>query len=796
SGFPGTTFAAAVGGLTPPASLTSDGGTLSLANVTTVGAQTYNDRAVQLDGIEESTGGAISITNAATLLGNTVINAAGAVNVGQVDGNFGLNVVSGALATLAGPIGQVTPLASLTVSSIDGVDIDANVTTSGNQIYTLPVLVATGANLTSKGGTVTESPAVDTAPVLTPITPTLAPITVNAGTSSAVPVSTMVGNSITDDNRVYQIAVVGQSSAAGYWQYSLDNGTTWTNFGNVSVSQALLLDSNDLVQFVPAAGNTQTASFTYRAWDPANETPGIVGDTSNNGGDTPFSTATDTASVTVDPAPTVMGAFVSSTAWAASYLSVLDAAGLGSSAASGQGFELPTGSDQLATNVSWTNINEISIAFSGPVNVTSTALTLYNSSNTAITPSGFSYNSTSNIATWEFASSLAAGKYVMNLAATSVSDSQGTELAGQWTTGTSTFAAGSGNGVAGEDFNFYFDVLPGDANNSGSVTNGDVLITKLQVGAVSTSSNYKLDVNASGNITNGDVLLEKLQVGSNINSFSSPNLPPESNSLPAVASASQSAMADTGSGVAVMAPADADAAPASAPTFAIQPALAAQPDTMTVLDPAADVGDPVAGSLQLPVGTDPTAATVPQPAALLPAVTMVIAATMPLLVADNPVVTSEALATPALIGALPTTDGADALVAPSIVVADLLSASVSLPSEAGSSSALAPATAGKAFASPVSSAVLSAVFASLADQPQTRVVLEPELLAALPATSTSSVPAALPAAFDRAHSAATSANLPQTAATAHARSLDIARDLLRSRWSSLGGKTCWPARGP
>ncbi|HEY5315869.1 MAG TPA: hypothetical protein VIK18_25290 [Pirellulales bacterium] len=239
-----------------------------------------------------------------------------------------------------------------------------------------------------------------------------------------------------------------------------------------------------------------------------------------------------TQNVTIDAAPQVVGAFVSGTAWNASYLSMLDAAGLGSTAAAGQGFELASGAGQLTTMVPWNNVNQISIAFSEPVTVSQTSLTLYNSSNTAITASAFSYNSTANIATWQFATPLAADKYVMNLTASTVTDAAGAELDGDWSTNVSTFAAGSGDGTPGGDFNFYFDVLPGDANNSGSVTNGDVLITKLQVGATSNSSNYLLDVNASGNITNGDVLLEKLQVGSNINSFVNPQLPPQS-ALPA-----------------------------------------------------------------------------------------------------------------------------------------------------------------------------------------------------------------------------------------------------------------------
>jgi hypothetical protein len=226
--------------------------------------------------------------------------------------------------------------------------------------------------------------------------------------------------------------------------------------------------------------------------------------------------------------PTVIGAYVNGSAWSASYLSMLDAAGLGSPAASGQGFQLADGAHQLTNMLPWTNVTQISIAFNEAVNLSQSSLTLYNSANAAIASSSYSYNNAAFIATWQFSTPLSANKYVMNLAAGLVTDTNGSELDGQWTTSVSTFAAGSGNGAPGSDFNFYFNVLPGDANSSGTVTNGDVLDTKLQVGAMSNSNNYLLDVNATGNITNGDVLLEKLQVGSNINTFPAPQLPPQS----------------------------------------------------------------------------------------------------------------------------------------------------------------------------------------------------------------------------------------------------------------------------
>ena len=104
-------------------------------------------------------------------------------------------------------------------------------------------------------------------------------------------------------------------------------------------------------------------------WDQTSGVNGGTADASNNGASTPFSTATANASILVDAPPTVVGALVSGTAWTPGFLSILDSAGVGSSAAADQGFELASGANQLITTLPWSNVNQISIAFSEPVNV-------------------------------------------------------------------------------------------------------------------------------------------------------------------------------------------------------------------------------------------------------------------------------------------------------------------------------------------------------------------------------------------------------------------------------------------
>jgi glucose/arabinose dehydrogenase len=64
------------------------------------------------------------------------------------------------------------------------------------------------------------------------------------------------------------IAVVGlPGSSMGTWQFSLDGGAHWMNFGTVSASTARLLGPNDKVRFVPGATYAGGASISYRSWN-------------------------------------------------------------------------------------------------------------------------------------------------------------------------------------------------------------------------------------------------------------------------------------------------------------------------------------------------------------------------------------------------------------------------------------------------------------------------------------------------------------------------------------------------
>ena len=113
------------------------------------------------------------------------------------------------------------------------------------------------------------------------------------------------GDAITDidTGSLEGIALVG-STGNGTWQYSIDGGTNFVSVGVVSSTQARLLRSQDVLRYLPDQMNGEAGvnapSITFRAWDRTSGTAGQnMVDTSSNGGITAFSTALETATITV-----------------------------------------------------------------------------------------------------------------------------------------------------------------------------------------------------------------------------------------------------------------------------------------------------------------------------------------------------------------------------------------------------------------------------------------------------------------------------------------------------------------
>jgi len=111
------------------------------------------------------------------------------------------------------------------------------------------------------------------------------------------------GVSDVDMNPLRGVAIIATDNTLGTWLYTVDGGTSWIPIGAVGDDQALLLRDSDRVYFQPNpdSNGTVAAGLTLRAWDRTAGNPGDKVNTSgsNNGGSTPFSTASDSVALTV-----------------------------------------------------------------------------------------------------------------------------------------------------------------------------------------------------------------------------------------------------------------------------------------------------------------------------------------------------------------------------------------------------------------------------------------------------------------------------------------------------------------
>lgn len=105
-----------------------------------------------------------------------------------------------------------------------------------------------------------------------------------------------------DGGAVTGIAVIAINSNFSCF-YSINSGASWLPIASVSAASARLLGASapNRIYCQPNAdiSGSFTDVITFRAWDQTSGTDGGIADTTANGNDTAFSTATDIASITV-----------------------------------------------------------------------------------------------------------------------------------------------------------------------------------------------------------------------------------------------------------------------------------------------------------------------------------------------------------------------------------------------------------------------------------------------------------------------------------------------------------------
>lgn len=172
-----------------------------------------------------------------------------------------------------------------------------NITTSITAVNDAPILSVSGLQLSA----VDEDPAAPVGAVGTVVSDLIDSASTAGGLDNVVDI---------DAGALVGIAVTTTDTANGAWFYSLNNGVNWLSLGAVSASNARLLASNSRVYFQPNAdfNGSIANAIRFQAWDQSAGANGDLVDVSVNGGVAAFSTAVESASITVNPvndAPTV-----------------------------------------------------------------------------------------------------------------------------------------------------------------------------------------------------------------------------------------------------------------------------------------------------------------------------------------------------------------------------------------------------------------------------------------------------------------------------------------------------------
>jgi len=222
-----------------------------------------------------------------------------------------------------------------------------------------------------------------------------------------------------------------------------------------------------------------------------------------------------TAAAEPPPPVKVTGVYVRGSTWTTNYLNLSPFTTAGSDRL---GWQLRDGANQLATSggsaaqVTWNNVNMISVRFDQPITApqASALQLILGTGNQTITPSNVTLVGGGTVAQFVLPSAMVSGKYMISIAATGIMDAAGrTVLDGEWTENVSTFASGSGDDVAGGMFNFAFNVLVGDVNANGTANAADATALRSQslsaLGTTPTSSTYRYDINGNNSINASDV---------------------------------------------------------------------------------------------------------------------------------------------------------------------------------------------------------------------------------------------------------------------------------------------------
>lgn len=247
---------------------------------------------------------AVTVNRADTT--TTVAAAPNPVMIGQpVTFTATVGVASPGAGTPTGTVTFKEGDATLGAATLTGNTATFSTASLGVGSHSITAVYEGDANFAGSSGqqTLIVKP-VNQAPVLTSATPmrTTRPKTpvvlslasvINQGTGTTTIEDSDIGDPV---GGVAVIGVAGQ----GTWAYSLDGATFHDISGPLTAGSAMLLPAGAAVRYTPDGINAEIATLAFRAWDTFSGGVADTGvDTTAHGGNTGFSTATDTIAVGV-----------------------------------------------------------------------------------------------------------------------------------------------------------------------------------------------------------------------------------------------------------------------------------------------------------------------------------------------------------------------------------------------------------------------------------------------------------------------------------------------------------------
>ncbi|HZN69512.1 MAG TPA: PA14 domain-containing protein [Tepidisphaeraceae bacterium] len=215
------------------------------------------------------------------------------------------------------------------------------------------------------------------------------------------------------------------------------------------------------------------------------------------------------------PVVPVDAVYVSGTGWTTDFYAELAEENLGDA----NGYRIQPGA-QGEDELPWSNINRLSVKFggTGAVTVAQDDLAWISGNNISYAVTGFTYNPDTRVATWTFNKSFA------DFTSTNRQTEDKVNFALDGDTG--------GASIAGGDYRFRLNVVPGDANRNGNVSPTDYGSVRsgigrntLDEGTAPTNYTVFKDINANGNVSPTDIGVVRGNTGANITLVPDPAQP-------------------------------------------------------------------------------------------------------------------------------------------------------------------------------------------------------------------------------------------------------------------------------